>query len=100
MAIGCVSRCWMPTAGRSSVPSINAWCPRARGEVNPMKLHYRLLNVFTRDGRALSGNPLCVFEDGTALDTQGMQALARQFNLSETTFLLPSRKANARVRIF
>src|ERR1700690_2175265 len=29
-----------------------------------------------------------------------MQALARQFNLSETTFLLPSTRANARVRIF
>ena len=29
-----------------------------------------------------------------------MQALARQFNLSETTFILPSQKATARVRIF
>jgi len=65
-----------------------------------MTLNYRLLNVFTRDGLALSGNPLCVFEDGTGLDTAAMQALARQFNLSETTFLLPSAKANARVRIF
>jgi len=65
-----------------------------------VKLDYRLLNVFTRDGRPLSGNPLCVFEDGTALDTAAMQALARQFNLSETTFLLPSAKAQARVRIF
>jgi trans-2,3-dihydro-3-hydroxyanthranilate isomerase len=65
-----------------------------------VNLHYRLLNVFTRDGQALSGNPLCVFEDGMGLDTPTMQALARQFNLSETTFLLPSDKANARVRIF
>jgi len=65
-----------------------------------VNLHYRLLNVFTRDGQVLSGNPLCVFEDGTGLDTATMQALARQFNLSETTFLLPSDKANARVRIF
>jgi trans-2,3-dihydro-3-hydroxyanthranilate isomerase len=64
-------------------------------------LRYRLLNVFTRDARALSGNPLCVFEDGSGLDTGTMQALARQFNLSETTFLLPSeRGAHARVRIF
>jgi trans-2,3-dihydro-3-hydroxyanthranilate isomerase len=65
-----------------------------------LNLHYRLLNVFTRGGEPLSGNPLCVFEDGTNLETPTMQALARQFNLSETTFLLPSDKANARVRIF
>src|SRR5947199_10853165 len=61
---------------------------------------YRLLNVFTLDRDRLSGNPLCVFEDGTGLDAATMQALARQFNLSETTFILPSDKANARVRIF
>ncbi|HEY2418499.1 MAG TPA: PhzF family phenazine biosynthesis protein [Steroidobacteraceae bacterium] len=63
-------------------------------------LHYRLVNVFTREGRALSGNPLCVFEDGNGLSDGVMQALARQFNLSETTFLLPSTKASVRVRIF
>jgi PhzF family phenazine biosynthesis protein len=61
---------------------------------------YRLVNVFTRNGDALSGNPLCVFEDGTSFDTAVMQALARQFNLSETTFILPSSRADARVRIF
>ena len=33
---------------------------------------------------------LCVFEDGGGLSTEEMQALARQFNLSETTFILPS----------
>jgi PhzF family phenazine biosynthesis protein len=65
-----------------------------------MSLRYRLLNVFTRDGRPLSGNPLCVFEDGSGLETATMQALARQFNLSETTFLLPSERVTARVRIF
>jgi trans-2,3-dihydro-3-hydroxyanthranilate isomerase len=65
-----------------------------------MNLRYRLLNVFTRDSRPLSGNPLCVFEDGSGLDTTTMQALARQFNLSETTFLLPSQRATAHVRIF
>lgn len=62
-------------------------------------LSYRIVNVFTRGGR-LTGNPLCVFEDGTGLDTAAMQALARQFNLSETTFILPSEAATARVRIF
>jgi trans-2,3-dihydro-3-hydroxyanthranilate isomerase len=63
-------------------------------------LHYRLVNVFTRNGEALSGNPLCVFEAADELDTPTMQALARQFNLSETTFILKSTRANARVRIF
>lgn len=61
---------------------------------------YRLLNVFTRGAEVLSGNPLCVFEDGAAFDDRTMQALARQFNLSETTFILPSSRATARVRIF
>ncbi len=65
-----------------------------------MRHTYHLLNVFTRDGARLSGNPLCVFEDGSGLDTQTMQALARQFNLSETTFLLPSKTASAGLRIF
>jgi trans-2,3-dihydro-3-hydroxyanthranilate isomerase len=60
---------------------------------------YRILNVFAREGR-LTGNPLCVFENGDGLDDAEMQALARQFNLSETTFILPSSKATARVRIF
>jgi PhzF family phenazine biosynthesis protein len=63
------------------------------------RLAYRIVNVFTRQG-ALTGNPLCVFEDGSALDGVTMQALARQFNLSETTFILPSTRATARVRIF
>jgi trans-2,3-dihydro-3-hydroxyanthranilate isomerase len=62
-------------------------------------LAYRIVNVFTR-AATLSGNPLCVFEDGDGLDAETMQALARQFNLSETTFILPSAKATARVRIF
>ncbi len=64
------------------------------------ELAFRIVNVFTRDGGALTGNPLCVFEDGSGLDEARMQALARQFNLSETTFVLPSAKATARVRIF
>lgn len=67
-----------------------------------MDLHYRLVNVFTADGRRLSGNPLCVFENGSGLTDDVMQALARQFNLSETTFILrpSSPGATARVRIF
>ena len=61
---------------------------------------YRLVNVFTLSGNPFSGNPLAVFEDASGLDAATMQALALQFNLSETTFILPSDKATARVRIF
>src|SRR5688500_15279089 len=63
-------------------------------------LPYRLVNVFTQNRGVLTGNPLCVFESADALDSQTMQALARQFNLSETTFILRSSRANAKVRIF
>jgi PhzF family phenazine biosynthesis protein len=65
-----------------------------------MELRYRILNVFTTGGARLSGNPLCVVEDGSQLEPAQMQALARQFNLSETTFILPSKRAAALVRIF
>src|SRR5271165_668003 len=61
---------------------------------------FRIVNVFTRAKQALSGNPLCVFENGSDFSGEVMQALARQFNLSETTFILPSTRADARVRIF
>jgi PhzF family phenazine biosynthesis protein len=65
-----------------------------------MDCAYRIVNVFTVDGDRLSGNPLCVFEDARGLTSAQMQALARQMNLSETTFVLPSERATAHVRIF
>lgn len=64
---------------------------------------YRIVNVFadaTSPQPRLTGNPLCVFDDACGLDTQTMQALALQFNLSETVFVLPSDKATKRIRIF
>src|SRR3984893_17371123 len=61
---------------------------------------FRIINVFTHNQGTLTGNPLCVFENAASFDTPLMQALARQFNLSETTFILPSSSADARVRIF
>lgn len=63
---------------------------------------FRILNVFTVDGAPFSGNPLCVFEDARGLSDAQMQSLARQMNLSETTFVLPPThaEADARVRIF
>ena len=65
-----------------------------------MRYAYRLVNVFTVDDDRFSGNPLCVFEDARGLSDEQMQSLARQMNLSETTFVLPSTSATARVRIF
>jgi trans-2,3-dihydro-3-hydroxyanthranilate isomerase len=61
---------------------------------------FRIVNVFTVDGDRFSGNPLCVFEDARGLSDEQMQSLARQMNLSETTFVLPTERATARVRIF
>jgi PhzF family phenazine biosynthesis protein len=61
---------------------------------------YRIVNVFTIDGDRFSGNPLCVVDDAAGLSDNVMQALARQMNLSETTFVLPSTRADAHVRIF
>lgn len=63
-------------------------------------LNYHIVNVFTQGDDPFSGNPLCVVENGERLDTARMQALALQFNVSETTFLLPSERASAQVRIF
>jgi trans-2,3-dihydro-3-hydroxyanthranilate isomerase len=61
------------------------------------------LDVFTR--APLTGNPLAVFTDARGLDDGEMQALAREMNLSETTFILPRDPATEaqegkKVRIF
>lgn len=61
------------------------------------------LDVFS--SRPFEGNPLAVFRDGRGLSDQEMQALAREMNLSETTFVLPrepsiERERGVRVRIF
>jgi trans-2,3-dihydro-3-hydroxyanthranilate isomerase len=58
------------------------------------------VDVFT--DRRFGGNPLAVFPDARGLSDADMQALAAEFNLSETTFVLPPADPNntARVRIF
>ncbi len=72
--------------------------PTRRTTLNMRDYAFRIVNVFAET--PLAGNPLCVFEDARGLDDATMQALALQFNLSETTFVLPSTAATARVRIF
>jgi trans-2,3-dihydro-3-hydroxyanthranilate isomerase len=61
------------------------------------------LDVFTQT--PLAGNPLAVFTDGRELKDGEMQALAREMNLSETTFILPrdpdtEAREGKKVRIF
>jgi len=72
--------------------------PHQRRKTTMTTYAFRLLNVFAES--TFGGNPLCVFEDARGMDDTTMQALALQFNLSETTFILPSERAHARVRIF
>jgi trans-2,3-dihydro-3-hydroxyanthranilate isomerase len=61
---------------------------------------YLIYDVFTH--KRLAGNPLAVVMDGDGLDTDAMQAIAREFNLSETVFVMPARDRtlSARIRIF
>lgn len=61
---------------------------------------FHTLDVFTDERYA--GNPLAVVPDATGLEKDDMQRIAREFNLSETVFVLPpeNQAHSARVRIF
>jgi trans-2,3-dihydro-3-hydroxyanthranilate isomerase len=65
-----------------------------------MKRRFTTLDVFT--GERFTGNPLAVVQDGGGLDPQLMQAIAREFGLPETVFVLPAAEPahTARLRIF
>ena len=63
-----------------------------------MQLAYQLWDVFTK--KPLAGNPLAVVPDAAKLTDTQMQGIAREFNLSETSFLFPSKKADAKARYF
>jgi trans-2,3-dihydro-3-hydroxyanthranilate isomerase len=64
-----------------------------------MTRRFHTLDVFT--GQALTGNPLAVVLDAEGLDDQRMQAIAREFNLSETVFVAapadPGNRASLRI---
>lgn len=64
------------------------------------KLKYHLVDVFT--DRAFGGNPLAVFTNARGLPTALMQKIAKEFNLSETTFVFPPASAenDFKLRIF
>lgn len=69
-------------------------------ERTTMNLEYHLVDVFT--DQAFGGNPLAVCPDGRNLPGKRMQKIAQEFNLSETTFVLPPKdpKHDFHVRIF
>jgi trans-2,3-dihydro-3-hydroxyanthranilate isomerase len=72
----------------------------AQGKIRLRSLRYRVVDVFTEN--PLEGNPLAVFPDAYPLDDATMQRIARELNLSETTFLFPAARSDcaASVRIF
>jgi trans-2,3-dihydro-3-hydroxyanthranilate isomerase len=65
-----------------------------------MRLQFQTVDVFTSD--RFAGNPLAVVLNAEGLSTAEMQAIAAEFNLSETTFVLPPKDPahTAEVRIF
>ena len=65
-----------------------------------MKLAFATVDVFT--DRKFGGNPLAVISDARGLSTEQMQSIAAEFNLAETTFVLPPQDPahTAQVRIF
>ncbi len=65
-----------------------------------MSRRYIIADVFT--DQRFKGNPLAVVLDGRGLSDQAMQTIAREFNLSETVFVLPPDNPNhaCRLRIF
>ena len=67
---------------------------------NLLKYKFYQVDVFT--GTPLGGNPLAVFVSAGGLDERYMQKIAREMNLSETTFVMPSSdcEADFEVRIF
>jgi trans-2,3-dihydro-3-hydroxyanthranilate isomerase len=67
-----------------------------------MARSYRYLHYDVFTDRLFGGNQLAVFLDGRGLSAETMQAIAKEMNFSETTFVLPAEQAgtDARMRIF
>src|SRR5580698_10673245 len=76
----------------------------ASAPANPLRSYgFAQVDVFAE--RPLEGNALAIFSDARGLSTEEMQSLARETNLSETTFILPrapevERERGVQVRIF
>jgi trans-2,3-dihydro-3-hydroxyanthranilate isomerase len=85
----------------SNLPDIPQ--PYSGQTASPRVFDYALVDVFAE--RVLQGNQLAIFTDARGLSTEEMQALARETNLCETTFILPrapevERERGVQVRIF
>lgn len=62
---------------------------------------YRFITLDVFTDQPFGGNPLAVFPDAAGINDAQMQAIAREFNLSETVFILPGTDgADATLRIF
>ncbi len=65
-----------------------------------MKYEFKIVDVFTN--QPMLGNPLAVFPDARGLNDEVMQKIARELNLSETTFVFPSTRKDCvcKIKIF
>src|SRR5215469_16245381 len=100
-------RSFLQSAGAAGVAAAVGQVGTTDAYSNPghgiRRFHCVQIDVFTT--RRLEGNPLAVFTDARGLSDAEMQALARETNLSETTFVFPrdpetEREHGVQVRIF
>ncbi|BDC51140.1 phenazine biosynthesis protein PhzF [Bryobacterales bacterium F-183] len=87
----------MPPSRRTVISTTLAAAASASAATAPAKRFYEQWDVFTQT--RLTGNPLAVFLDATGFTDAQMLAIARETNLSETTFIFPKEPGH-RVRIF
>lgn len=100
-------RSFLQTAGAVGLSAAIGTNSTAAESVNPgqaiRQFHFVQIDVFTSN--RLEGNPLAVFTDARGLSDDEMQALARETNLQETSFIFPrdaatEREKGVKVRIF
>jgi len=92
---------WQAGLGGPSQPgAFVIWLGHTLEQGPDLRRHYHTVDVFT--DTPFAGNPLAVVADADGLDEARMLAIAREFNLSETVFLLAPRDPvnTARLRVF
>ena len=89
-------------SGRGAGANLVEFGPAGRSLLSTVARSYRFVQVDVFTDQIFGGNQLAVFLDPEGLTDAEMQAIAREMNLSETTFVYPSTRADcvARVRIF
>ena len=100
-------RSFLQTAGAVGVATtlgkVSSLAQQSNSDRAKRRFHHVQIDVFT--SKRLEGNPLAVFPDARGLSDEEMQALARETNLQETTFVFPrdaatEREHGVKVRIF